>query len=155
LPEFILPPPHPSVKESYPRVDDPYDQIIWVRRLPPPGMSRLIAVAVLLVCVEHGASFSVQLGLPAAASGQLGNIRNMRARALRSMGRTQFVMQRAEESWNVGRFAKTFGFFNGNPLLRLLPFLPSGEPSVRQPKPLSLSRNELLLWNFEGMEQVS
>ncbi len=26
LTEFILPPPHPSVKESYPRVDDSYDQ---------------------------------------------------------------------------------------------------------------------------------
>ena len=111
---------------------------------------RVLAVAVLLGCVEHGASFSVPLGLPAAASG----FGITRARALPSMG-TKFVMQRAEESWNVGRFAKTFGFFNGNPLLRLLPFLPSGEPSVRQPKPLSLSRNELLLWNFEGMEQVS
>ena len=27
MPEFILPPPHPSVKESYPRGDDSYDQI--------------------------------------------------------------------------------------------------------------------------------
>lgn len=111
---------------------------------------RVLAVAVLLGCVEHGASFSVPLGLPAAASG----FGITRARALPSMG-TKFVMQRAEESWNVGRFAKTFGFFNGNPLLRLLPFLPSGEPSVRQPEPVALSRNELLLWNFDGMEKVS
>jgi len=61
-------------------------------------------------------------------------------------------MQQAENSWNFGRFAKTFGFFNGNPLLKLIPFAPSGEPSVKQPDPV-VSGNELVLWNFQGMDK--
>eukprot|EP00961_Rhodomonas_salina_P004679 63565-Rhodomonas_salina.6 len=41
-----------------------------------------------------------------------------------------FQMQKTtpspDKSWNVGRFAKTFTFFNGNPILKLIPFVPSG-----------------------------
>ena len=67
-------------------------------------------------------------------------------------GTVSLSMQKAEDAWNVGRFAKTFGFFNGNPLLKLIPFVPSTAPSVRLPAPVVVSDNELLLWSFDGLD---
>jgi hypothetical protein len=61
----------------------------------------------------------------------------------------------AEESWNFGRFARTFGFFNGNPLLKLIPFAPSDAPSVAQPPPRAVSSAELALWQFEGLDKTA
>jgi len=71
------------------------------------------------------------------------------------MDRSRVVMQQAGDNWNFGRFVQTFGFFNGNPLLKLIPFMPSGAPSVPQPAPVTVSGNELALWSFEGMDQRS
>ena len=70
-------------------------------------------------------------------------------------GKITVFMQQAEDSWNFGRFAKTFGFFNGNPLLKLIPFVSAGAPSVPQPAPVAVSSNELVLWSFDGMDQVA
>jgi len=74
-------------------------------------------------------------------------------RTLRAPAISGITMQQTESNWNFGRFAKTFGFFNGNPLLKLIPFVPSGSPSVPQPAAVAAG-NELILWNFEGMDQV-
>ena len=107
--------------------------------------ANLLAVAaVIMACVRPSASFCVALR-PLAAASALGGKSQERT--------TRIVMQQAENSWNFGRFAKTFGFFNGNPLLKLIPFAPSGEPSVKQPDPV-VSGNELVLWNFQGMDKV-
>ena len=104
----------------------------------------MAVAAVIMACVRPSASFCVALR-PLAAASALGGKSQERT--------TRIVMQQAENSWNFGRFAKTFGFFNGNPLLKLIPFAPSGEPSVKQPDPV-VSGNELVLWNFQGMDKV-
>ena len=107
---------------------------------------RFAVAAVLMACVGPSTSFSVALRPVAAASGP-------GSKPARQERTTRIVMQQAEDSWNVGRFARTFGFFNGNPFLKLIPFLPSDEPSVKQPDPVA-SGNELVLWNFQGMAKV-
>lgn len=97
------------------------------------------------LCFSTGASISTSFLRPARA----GFPATLRARR-RACG----VVMQAEESWNVGRFAKTFGFFNGNPLMKLIPFVSSDAPSVPQPPPVAVSTAELVLWNFEGLDQV-
>ena len=91
---------------------------------------RLVAAALVLDCV-HGFS---GLKLPSLQRARVAG------QGRRGDGNCSPVMQGAEESWNLGRFAKTFSFFNGNPLLKLIPFVPSKEPSVRQPPPAASRR---------------
>lgn len=97
------------------------------------------------LCFSTGASISM-LGLRPARAGFPAPLLTRR----QPCG----VFMQAEESWNLGRFAKTFGFFNGNPLMRLIPFVSSDVPSVAQPPPVAVSTAELVLWNFEGLDQV-
>ena len=106
---------------------------------------RLVAAALVLDCV-HGFS---GLKLPSLQRARVAG------QGRRGDGNCSPVMQGAEESWNLGRFAKTFSFFNGNPLLKLIPFVPSKEPSVRQPPPVSVSSKELVLWRFDGTDKTT
>eukprot|EP00286_Rhodomonas_abbreviata_P002472 CAMPEP_0181344478 /NCGR_PEP_ID=MMETSP1101-20121128/32196_1 /TAXON_ID=46948 /ORGANISM="Rhodomonas abbreviata, Strain Caron Lab Isolate" /LENGTH=234 /DNA_ID=CAMNT_0023456287 /DNA_START=191 /DNA_END=895 /DNA_ORIENTATION=+ len=58
-----------------------------------------------------------------------------------------------DSSWNLGRFAKTFTFFNGNPLLKLVPFAPSGAPSVRRPEPTIATSAETTIFDFGSLDK--
>ena len=81
--------------------------------------------------------YSRSNGLPIAASGQGRTASNL----------CSLSMQ--DQSWNLGRFAKTFTSFNG------LPFLgPLGKAAtVKQPAPVQKG-NELVLWSFSDKQQV-
>ncbi len=57
-------------------------------------------------------------------------------------------------NWDFSRFASTFTFFNGNPLGRIFPFLNS-KTSLPRPLPKNINRNEIILWDFSSLSQVS
>lgn len=107
---------------------------------------KMAAVAVVVLCVQHAAAFSAfpLLGAPRAHAAKRACVAGTAVRT---------VMQLApDESWNFRRFATTFGFFNGNPLLKLIPFAPKGPPSVRQPTAVAVSDKEVVLWSFEQLD---
>eukprot|EP00960_Hanusia_phi_P040109 754255-Hanusia_phi.AAC.4 len=60
----------------------------------------------------------------------------------------------ASKSWEFSRFARTWQFFNGNPLRNLIPFLPSSAPKVKRPE-AEASGREMCLWDFKDLTQES
>ncbi|EKX55114.1 complex I intermediate associated protein [Guillardia theta CCMP2712] len=58
----------------------------------------------------------------------------------------------ASKSWEFSRFARTWQFFNGNPLRNFIPFLPSSTPKVKRPE-AGVTGREMLLWDFKDMNQ--
>jgi len=107
-----------------------------------PTMMWIQGLVIVCFLIDHATAFTSPSGL----------IQSVPMRTLRAPAISGITMQQTESNWNFGRFAKTFGFFNGNPLLKLIPFVPSGSPSVPQPAAVAAG-NELILWNFEGMDQ--
>ena len=131
-------------------------QQAWGFGVPVPAMIR--CPAPVLGAAAHPQSESRLRGRVVMKAGKTTSKQRKGARVATQLMSTVTWLTRApsaEESWNVGRFARTFGFFNGNPLLKLIPFAPSGAPSVAQPPPRAVSSAELALWQFEGLNKVA
>lgn len=110
----------------------------------------MLLAAVLLACSHYAFSFSPS-HVPLKRASQ--------TFAASRCPPLQIQMQKTtpspDKSWNVGRFAKTFTFFNGNPILKLIPFVPSGSPSVPRPDPVQLSSSETVVWDFASLDSAA